>query len=111
MVSLRQLLLWSIRGYQLALSPLLGPRCRFYPTCSCYAHTAILRHGVWRGGWLAARRLLRCHPFTPGGYDPVPEESAVREEADAREIHRIADLHHSSLDAPGADRAERLTRA
>ena len=74
MVSLRQILLWIIRGYQLGVSPLLGPRCRFYPSCSCYAHTAIERFGVLRGLWLAARRLLRCHPFTEGGYDPVPDK-------------------------------------
>jgi putative membrane protein insertion efficiency factor len=70
----RQIALWSIRGYQLAISPMLGPRCRFYPSCSCYAHTAIERYGVWRGSWLGLRRLLRCHPFNQGGYDPVPDE-------------------------------------
>jgi uncharacterized protein len=68
-----------IRLYQWTVSPLLGPRCRFYPSCSCYAHTAFERHGAWRGGWLAAKRLLRCHPFTDGGYDPVP--AAPRERA------------------------------
>jgi uncharacterized protein len=66
--------MWTIRGYQLAISPMLGPRCRFYPTCSCYAHTAIERFGVWRGFWLGSKRLLRCHPFAQGGYDPVPDE-------------------------------------
>jgi uncharacterized protein len=75
MVTLRQILLWTIRGYQLAISPMLGPRCRFYPSCSCYAHTAIERFGAWRGFWLGVRRLLRCHPFTEGGYDPVPDKS------------------------------------
>jgi putative membrane protein insertion efficiency factor len=74
MVSPRQILMWTIRGYQLAISPMLGPRCRFYPTCSCYAHTAIERFGVWRGFWLGTKRLLRCHPFAQGGYDPVPDE-------------------------------------
>ncbi|MDE2296161.1 MAG: membrane protein insertion efficiency factor YidD [Gammaproteobacteria bacterium] len=71
---MRRPFLWLIRGYQLAISPMLGPRCRFYPSCSCYAYTAVERFGVIRGTWLAARRLLRCHPFTPGGYDPVPEK-------------------------------------
>jgi uncharacterized protein len=66
--------MWTIRGYQLAISPMLGPRCRFYPSCSCYAHTAIERHGIVRGGWLGLRRLLRCHPFNAGGYDPVPDK-------------------------------------
>ena len=73
----RTLFLWIIRGYQLAVSPLLGPRCRFYPSCSCYAHTAIERYGVLRGIWLGTKRLLRCHPFAQGGYDPVPEKSPV----------------------------------
>jgi uncharacterized protein len=74
MVKPRQFFLWSIRGYQLALSPMLGAHCRFYPSCSCYAHTAIERFGIVRGVWLACRRLLRCHPFAEGGYDPVPDE-------------------------------------
>jgi len=74
MLKLRQIVMWSIRGYQLAISPMLGPRCRFYPSCSCYAHTAIERYGVWRGSWLGLRRLSRCHPFHQGGYDPVPDE-------------------------------------
>ena len=73
MITPRQLLMWIIRGYQLGISPMLGPRCRFYPSCSCYAHTAIERYGVLRGGWLGFRRLLRCHPFREGGYDPVPD--------------------------------------
>jgi putative membrane protein insertion efficiency factor len=73
MITPRQLLMWIIRGYQLGVSPMLGPRCRFYPSCSCYAHTAIERYGVLRGGWLGLRRLLRCHPFREGGYDPVPD--------------------------------------
>ncbi|HTT04554.1 MAG TPA: membrane protein insertion efficiency factor YidD [Steroidobacteraceae bacterium] len=61
-----------IRGYQLLVSPMLGPRCRFHPSCSHYALEAIETHGAARGSWLALRRLLRCHPLHPGGYDPVP---------------------------------------
>jgi putative membrane protein insertion efficiency factor len=61
-----------IRVYQSAISPLLPPSCRFHPSCSQYALEAVTRHGALRGGWLAARRLARCHPFHPGGYDPVP---------------------------------------
>jgi putative membrane protein insertion efficiency factor len=61
-----------IRGYQLIVSPVLGPACRFYPSCSQYACLAIDRYGVVKGSYLAIRRLLRCHPFHPGGFDPVP---------------------------------------
>lgn len=63
-----------IRLYQILLSPLLPPSCRFEPTCSRYAYQAIDQFGFLKGGWLAAKRLSRCHPFHPGGYDPVPEE-------------------------------------
>jgi uncharacterized protein len=68
----RRLLAGLIRGYQIILSPLLPPSCRFHPSCSQYALEAVTRHGALKGGWLAARRLARCHPFHPGGYDPVP---------------------------------------
>jgi putative membrane protein insertion efficiency factor len=61
-----------VRGYQLTISPVLPPACRFTPTCSQYALEAIQRYGAVRGAWLAARRLARCHPFHPGGFDPVP---------------------------------------
>ena len=61
-----------IRAYQLAVSPLLGPRCRFYPSCSQYALDALAAYGFWRGFWLSLRRLARCHPLCVGGYDPVP---------------------------------------
>jgi putative membrane protein insertion efficiency factor len=68
----RQILVLPIRGYQRFISPALPPSCRFTPSCSTYAVEAITRHGVLRGSWLAARRLVRCHPFHPGGVDPVP---------------------------------------
>jgi putative membrane protein insertion efficiency factor len=61
-----------IRAYQLCISPFLGSRCRFYPSCSDYALEAIAVHGAVKGGWLALTRLLRCHPWHPGGFDPVP---------------------------------------
>ncbi|WP_028081144.1 membrane protein insertion efficiency factor YidD [Solimonas soli] len=61
-----------IRVYQLLISPLLGPRCRFYPSCSHYAVEAVQRHGPLFGGWLAMLRIVRCHPLNAGGYDPVP---------------------------------------
>ena len=66
-------LLLLIRGYQRALSPVLGRNCRYLPTCSQYAYEAVDRFGAARGGWLAIRRLGRCHPFREAGYDPVPE--------------------------------------
>lgn len=65
-------LIGLIRIYQYALSPLLGHRCRFFPSCSEYAIESIKRHGVAKGIWLATRRVGRCHPWHPGGYDPVP---------------------------------------
>jgi len=70
---LKTLLLALINGYRRWISPLLGPRCRFIPSCSAYGIEAIERHGPWRGGWLTLRRLLRCHPLTPCGCDPVPD--------------------------------------
>lgn len=65
-------LIFLIRCYQVALSPMLGGQCRYFPTCSAYGIEAIQRHGALRGSWMAARRIGRCHPFRPGGYDPVP---------------------------------------
>ena len=65
-------ILFLIRLYQLGISPYIGPHCRFTPTCSRYAYEAILKYGALKGGYLAVRRLLKCHPFHEGGYDPVP---------------------------------------
>ena len=67
-----RLLMLPIGGYRRFISPLLGPRCRFAPSCSEYALTALAEHGAARGLWLAVARIARCHPFHPGGYDPVP---------------------------------------
>ena len=69
---MKQLLVWVIRAYQLLLSPWMGQKCRFYPTCSNYALEALRVHGALRGSWLALRRVARCHPFHPGGVDFVP---------------------------------------
>ena len=69
---MKAILLWVIRLYQKTLSPALPPTCRFYPSCSEYSYEAIAHYGVWRGGWLAIKRISRCHPFNPGGYDPLP---------------------------------------
>lgn len=67
-----RLLLLGVEAYRMGLSPLLGGFCRYSPSCSLYAEEAIRRHGARRGGLLALKRLARCHPFHPGGYDPVP---------------------------------------
>jgi hypothetical protein len=69
---MKRLLLALIRGYRYALSPWWGNQCRFTPSCSEFASEAIDRHGAARGAWLALRRLARCHPWRPGGFDPVP---------------------------------------
>jgi len=65
-------LIWIVRGYQLAISPLLPPSCRFYPSCSHYGYQAVYKYGAFKGSFMAAWRVLRCNPFNPGGYDPVP---------------------------------------
>jgi putative membrane protein insertion efficiency factor len=71
---MRHVAIFLIRIYQWTVSPLLGPRCRFYPSCSNYALEAVQRFGALRGSWLGLVRLVRCHPWQPGGYDPVPNE-------------------------------------
>lgn len=69
---MKQLLLLLIRFYQAAISPLFPPSCRFYPSCSHYGYEAIEKYGFFKGGWMATKRVCRCHPFHEGGYDPVP---------------------------------------
>lgn len=69
---MKRLVLTLLRFYRLAISPFLGRNCRFHPSCSAYAIEAVERHGAFKGGWLGLRRVLRCHPWNPGGYDPVP---------------------------------------
>jgi putative membrane protein insertion efficiency factor len=68
----RTILILAVRGYQVSLGQLLPPACRYFPSCSAYAIEAIEKHGAARGAWLAIKRIARCHPFRPGGYDPVP---------------------------------------
>ncbi|TCO82782.1 hypothetical protein EV699_104174 [Plasticicumulans lactativorans] len=71
---MRTILMLLLRAYRYLISPLLGPRCRFYPSCSSYALEAVERFGAARGAWLALGRVLRCHPWQPGGLDPVPDQ-------------------------------------
>ena len=70
---MKRVLIAVVRAYQWVLSPLMGSQCRFQPTCSHYAIEALQTHGAWRGSWLALKRIGRCHPWHPGGYDPVPQ--------------------------------------
>lgn len=69
---MRGLLIFVISAYRYLISPVLGPHCRFYPSCSAYAEQAVRSHGAVRGAWLAVRRVARCHPWHAGGIDPVP---------------------------------------
>jgi putative membrane protein insertion efficiency factor len=70
--AMKKLLISLLRAYQYAISPLLGRNCRYFPSCSEYAVEAVQKHGAIKGGWLGAKRVCRCHPWHPGGYDPVP---------------------------------------
>lgn len=87
-----RLLHWLIRFYQIAISPLLGPRCRYIPTCSQYSLEAVHSYGAVRGVWLAIRRICRCHPWGGSGYDPVPQK-AIRfisfQQIDSQTLHVV----------------------
>jgi uncharacterized protein len=75
---MKTILIWLLKGYRFAISPLYGQVCRYHPTCSAYALEAVTRHGALRGGWLSLRRVARCHPWAAGGYDPVPPAASDR---------------------------------
>jgi uncharacterized protein len=79
---IQRVVLQMLRAYKWAISPLFPPACRYVPTCSEYAMEAVERYGAWRGGWMALWRLLRCHPFVRGGYDPVPQQHCDRATTD-----------------------------
>jgi len=81
---MKTILLFLLRAYQLGISPLLGQNCRFYPSCSAYATEAIREHGALKGGILASRRLCKCHPWNPGGFDPVPMKKTESNAAAAK---------------------------
>ena len=110
-----RVLLAGIAAYKKLLSPLLGQRCRFAPTCSTYAAEAIATHGALRGGWLAVRRIARCHPFHPGGHDPVPparSTSATMDETPrtARPVAGADDAHLTRRLGAAPMTAPRTTR-
>ena len=84
---MKRFFLWMLRGYRRWISPAKRPCCRYYPTCSAYAVESIEKHGALRGGWLAIRRVFRCHPFHEGGYDPVPDVYPIGGSRAAKRIH------------------------
>lgn len=101
-----RVLLWLLDFYQKGISPLTPPSCRFEPTCSSYAVDAVRVHGAWRGFWLAVWRLLRCGPWTPGGWDPVPEPRA--RSAPLPPEAEDGDHEPSAVEAPRPDPTDRL---
>ena len=100
---MKYVLIGLLKIYRLVISPLYGDVCRYHPTCSAYALRAVSVHGAVRGCWLAGRRLLRCHPWAPGGYDPVPgtPEFAEEEREQARAAGTLGAVLHR--DRPGHD--------
>lgn len=93
---MKQVALWAIRGYQLLISPLLPPSCRFYPSCSQYGYQAISRYGILKGGAKAIWRILRCNPWNDGGYDPVDEADRIQYEREKAE----RETHAATSSAP-----------
>ncbi len=94
---MQKILILLISGYRLLISPWLGQHCRFYPSCSEYAQVAIGEHGVTSGLWLSIKRLLRCHPWHPGGFDPVP----IRQpEFRPTEFRSTEEVDHGRSDKP-----------
>ena len=99
---MKHVLIWLLKGYRLVISPLYGNVCRYYPSCSAYALRAVEVHGAVKGSWLAGRRLLRCHPWALGGYDPVPGTPEFEEERQLQASHHDharGGIHDHSGDA------------
>lgn len=108
---MKYVLIGLLRLYRLLISPLYGNVCRYYPSCSAYALRAVQVHGALKGTWLAARRLLRCHPWAAGGYDPVPGTPEFEEEARLQaEAVVCHDLAHHDLPEVGVQSADRIHR-
>ncbi len=99
---MKWVLIGLLKVYRLVISPLYGNVCRYYPSCSAYALRAVSVHGAAKGSWLAARRLLRCHPWAPGGYDPVPGTPEFEAEQREQALRQAAKLEEVTLDRGAA---------
>ncbi|HEX5351802.1 MAG TPA: membrane protein insertion efficiency factor YidD [Trichococcus sp.] len=91
---MKKIFIGLIRGYQKVISPLFPPSCRYYPTCSNYSVQAIQKHGAIKGSIMGISRILRCHPFVKGGYDPVPEQFSIRRNKEDEHSHQEHEHFH-----------------
>jgi putative membrane protein insertion efficiency factor len=91
---MKKIFIGLIRGYQKFISPLFPPSCRYYPTCSNYSVQAIQKHGAIKGSIMGISRILRCHPFVKGGYDPVPEQFSIRRNKEEEHSHSEHEHFH-----------------